>query len=100
MLSRMQRGGQEPFTWHVVRTEGDRNFVDVTNHGRVILSLEVDALPNACPKCGPPRCPILGRRRLAAPLAGVRRPCGALDRFAALPAREALCRATPRSRRA
>jgi hypothetical protein len=51
---------QEPLTWHMVRTEGNRNFVDVTNHDRVILSLEIDALPDACLSCDPNVVPFWG----------------------------------------
>jgi hypothetical protein len=42
---------QPPFTWHETGSEGDRHFVDVTDHGETILSLEVDFLPDYCPNC-------------------------------------------------
>jgi hypothetical protein len=34
--------------------------VDVTDHGRVILSLEVDALPDYCMTCGANVVPFWG----------------------------------------
>jgi hypothetical protein len=51
---------QPPFTWHETGQNGDRHFVDVTDHGQVILSLEVDALPNYCPNCSQNVVPFWG----------------------------------------
>jgi hypothetical protein len=51
---------QPPFTWHEAGSEGDRHFVDVTDHGETILSLEVDFLPDHCPDCGANVVPFWG----------------------------------------
>ena len=51
---------QPPFTWHETGQSGDRHFVDVTDHGQVILSLEVDALPDYCPNCSQNVVPFWG----------------------------------------
>ncbi len=50
----------EPFTWHLVRQQGDRHFVDIADHGQVIISLEIDALPDYCPDCDPGVVPFWG----------------------------------------
>jgi hypothetical protein len=42
---------EEPVTWRLVRQQGDRYFVDITDHDTVIISLEVDRLPDYCPTC-------------------------------------------------
>jgi hypothetical protein len=49
-----------PFTWHETGSEGDRHFVDATDHGETILSLEVDFLPGYCPNCGSGVVPFWG----------------------------------------
>jgi hypothetical protein len=51
---------QPPFTWHETGQNGDRHFVDVTDHGQVILGLEVDALPGYCPNCSQNVVPFWG----------------------------------------
>jgi hypothetical protein len=51
---------QEPFTWRLIDRQGDRYFVDVTDHGEVIASLEIDALPDFCPGCDPNVVPFWG----------------------------------------
>lgn len=51
---------QPPFTWHETGSEGDQHFVDVTDHGETILSLEVDFLPDYCPNCNATVVPFWG----------------------------------------
>jgi hypothetical protein len=51
---------QEPVTWHLVKQEGDQYFVDITDHDQVIISLEVDRLPDYCPSCDPNVVPFWG----------------------------------------
>ncbi len=51
---------QEPVTWRVTDRQGDRYFVDITDHGQVIANLEIDALPDFCPSCGKDVVPFWG----------------------------------------
>jgi hypothetical protein len=51
---------QEPVTWRVTDRQGDRYFVDVTDHGQAIASLEIDALPDFCRSCGNNVVPFWG----------------------------------------
>ncbi len=50
----------EPLTWHLLSQQGNRYFVDVTDHDQVIISLELDPLPDYCPSCDPGVVPFWG----------------------------------------
>jgi hypothetical protein len=51
---------QEPVTWHVTDQQGDRYFIDITDHDRVIASLEIHALPDFCSNCSKNVVPFWG----------------------------------------